>query len=262
MFLIPSLLILAVALMAAGCRDDDDATPAATATPTAETSPPVSTATPSPATISTPDATAGIMPTPPELPHITSFFRGFFRELAIARPAELEGGTATKPDGSDGAEYYTTALDTACPTEQSACDFASLLNGWVRTADIDAIIGASEPTIFICPRPTPMGIGYLDSLCEGASAGESRAGYRYEMQESEGSVLNEKDLRNEIKSWIESDDPSKSDDYGSGQVRFASIGCPRPEPAADPSCESHFSVVFTKITVTWREFLTFRVEGG
>lgn len=137
----------------------------------------------------------------------------------------------------------------SCPVEPDACAFAALLNQWLLSGNVDAVVARLVVQEQECPGPEPHGLGGPYPLCDGAAPGERRAGVPIARLQSEGGVLSTENVKQLLRSWIRTADPAVSDEYGSGDLRLFTIGCTG-ITGAGTSCSTRFTVVFSLIRTT------------
>lgn len=131
-----------------------------------------------------------------------------------------------------------------CPISADACSFVNRIAQRVLAGDGRAVLSSSKATFYECPGPNG-GLGDPFPLCNGARAGEMRAGFPVRRIQSEGSVLTEADAVRLIAEWGGRTEPSLSDDYGDGAARAYSIVCSGVRADEGRRCEDSFSLVFS-----------------
>ena len=185
---------------------------------------------------------------------------------STSEPTSTGEPTATTEPATSTPEPTATptVLPAACPGDEIACDFARQLDDWMASADVASIVGVSAPTEIECPDPSMQGEGGPYPLCGGADEGDLRSGYQVAVLQSEGAVIDADGLTQLITDWLASADPSKSDDFGSGEVRLVTFGCPGSE-AGEAICTGDFAVTFNIIIspdegVTVRKVLVYGID--
>ena len=131
-----------------------------------------------------------------------------------------------------------------CPISADACSFLNRIAQRVMAGDGRAVLSSSKSTFYKCPGPNGE-VGDRFPLCNGARAGEMRAGFPVRRIQSEGSVLTEADAVRLIAEWGGRTEPSLSDDYGDGAARAYSIACLDVRADEGRRCEDSFSLVFS-----------------
>ena len=127
---------------------------------------------------------------------------------ATASPTVAPTEVATTATATRTATAALTATATAspaaeaCPIAADVCSFASQVAQNVLEGDGDAVMSSSKSTFFECPGPNSQGAGQPLPLCEGAAAGEMRAGFPFITSfQGEGSVVTEADATRLISEW-------------------------------------------------------------
>lgn len=156
--------------------------------------------------------------------------------------------TATATSTST-ASATASPVAEACPIAADACSFASQVAQNVLEGDGDAVMSLSQTTFFECPGPNTQGAGQPLPLCEGAPAGEMRAGFPFITTfQGEGSVVTEADAARLISEWSARAEPGLSDDFGDGAPRAYTIACADIAADEGSSCGDEFSMIFSGLT--------------
>jgi hypothetical protein len=178
--------------------------------------------------------------------------------LLVAGCVTRSGGPVAGEPGQTPLATVRAASATAAPSppglvgcnlDAEVCAFAATLNRWLLTPDVDAILARTAPEQFECPGPRPQGLGGPYPLCDGAAPGERRSGYTVVRLQSEASVVSAQGYRDLVRTWIESADPARRDEFGPGTQRLYGIGCPAASAGGPASCRERFATVFSAIQV-------------
>ena len=105
------------------------------------------------------------------------------------------------------------------PHAADACSFANQMAKAVIDGNGDRVVSSARSTFFTCPGPNTSGAGQPLPLCNGAAAGETRAGFPIRRIQSEGGAINEADAARLVAEWGGRTEPSLNDDYGSGKAK-------------------------------------------
>jgi hypothetical protein len=186
----------------------------------------------------------------------TILLAGVFLALTQPLGACVDGEPTASPSASATASPTPTwpELPTEfpdCAVGVTQCQAAYLFDTILDSNDPGGVVAYTRGKAFNCDSPQSAPVL---GLCSGAAPGEVRVGYQVSRgghgelhtAESYGAILAE------LRSYGSTALP---DDFGPGQFRLASIGCP-----TDPGvrCEDHFLVVFTYFrgerTVSFFEF--------
>lgn len=100
--------------------------------------------------------------------------------LAVSCGGDDNKSTSVNPAVSPTSTPSATAVATSsgsCPAETICSDARQLLDALNRH-DADAILGRMQIQEFTCPGGPAIGDGSPYPLCDGATAGEKRSGYR------------------------------------------------------------------------------------
>jgi hypothetical protein len=154
-----------------------------------------------------------------------------------ASPSATAGATAT-PTPTQAAEL--------CPIAADACSFANQIAMYVLGGDGDGVISSARSTFYQCPGPNGEGQPY--PLCNGATPGETRAGFPLRQTEGSGSVVNEADAAQLVSGWSGRTEPSLHDEYGDGEAQAYTIACPDIGANEGDQCGDAFSLVFSGLS--------------
>ncbi len=169
-------------------------------------------------------------------------------EVAAAGTHELRGSLVAELVGIIVPPADPPDADL-CPIGADACSFASQIAQNVLEGDGDAVMSSSKSTFYECPGPNSSGAGQPLPLCEGAPAGEMRAGFPFTTTfQGEGSVVTEADAARIISEWRARADASLSDEFGDGEARAYSIACADVRLDEGSSCGDEFSLIFSGLT--------------
>ena len=169
-------------------------------------------------------------------------------EIAATGRHELRGRVVADVIGIivPRAEPPPAAL---CPIAANACSFASQLARHVLEGDGEAVMSSSKSTFYECPGPDAAAIGPPFPLCEGAPAGEVRAGFPSTWGFGyKGGVVTEADVARDITEWSAHADGSLSDEFGDGAPRAYSIACTEVPADEGSKCGDEFSLIFSGLT--------------
>jgi hypothetical protein len=150
-------------------------------------------------------------------------------------PAETgtPGETGTPAADATGTIVPTPAsTPLPCPVEETVCGSARALETLLRD-DVAAVVAGAEPVTVTCDATPAAGIDVNAAVCEGASPGEMRTGYRVAAWQSEGSILPEGELLDYLQQWVDQ-----------GPLELAAVGCPTGSNGF-AHCADVFAVVFT-----------------
>jgi hypothetical protein len=160
------------------------------------------------------------------------------------------GTAAATATPTSPAATETASPEAGCPMVASACAQAGLIRAWIAAGDLDALVGAAEVRDYTCPAEPP-NLGGPYPLCEGAPAGEVRAGMAVARRYSEGSTLSPEQYRDFLRGFVDAVDPEAGDAQGSGELRLVAVSC-RP-PGEDPAACSESIAIFSGILGAGRE---------
>jgi len=132
-----------------------------------------------------------------------------------------------------------TAAGT-CPVDTWVCEFSDRAAALALSGNAEEIVGlAKSQTVSCAGAASDPSLG---AICEGAGVDEYRQGYVVAALQSEGSVLGRNQTETIVRNWLLGADAAASDDYGSGAVTRATVGC-----AVGGACDRAAAVVFTRI---------------
>lgn len=151
------------------------------------------------------------------------------------------------PTSSPAATTTSTASASLCPIAASACSFANQMAKHVLEGNGEAVMSSARTTFYQCPGPNG-GPGDPFPLCDGAAAGETRAGFPIRRIQSEGGAMSEADASRLVSEWGGRTEPSLSDDYGTGEAQAYTIACPDVGLDEGKDCEEHFSLIFSGLS--------------
>lgn len=129
-----------------------------------------------------------------------------------------------------------------CPVDEELCEYARRVESLLHAGLVDELLDDSRGVPTICPNGVNEGLDETFPLCEGATPGEIRYGFKAGTFQAEGYTTDRDGTKEIISGWAR--DP---------RVRAYTIGCKDAAPA--PRCEGLFTLVLSVPASTDRPFL-------
>ncbi len=152
-----------------------------------------------------------------------------------------------------------------CPWGEASCVLGLGIERALQFGNVDAVVDFAEPRFYDCPGRPQEKPGEPFPLCEGAPEFTREEGYPVARRYAEGSIVDERGLRDFIQAFVDRVDPGASDDFGNGRLRLYGFGCPqRATPLINVSC-ARLAIILSAIVgegeEARRELLVFWAIG-
>jgi len=155
---------------------------------------------------------------------------------AIVAGVAMFGSTGTP---TPAASSVSTPTDV-CAAHSIQCTFARGIAQDLEANDGKAVLALSKPVQVSCPDMATSSLPGPEEYCRGSEQHSVTSGYV-----TGGDMDARLVSGSELASPRPADVPVKSDAYGTGALRLASVGCPGPDLSY--SCDQRFAVAFTWI---------------